>query len=208
MEPSTAPILIGFCGLLGSGKDTAAGVLMEEPYGFQRLSFASSLKDVVAALFGWDRGRLEGVTPEDRAWREEPDVWWSQRLGKPITPRSMLQQIGTNCLRQFLHDDIWIATVERTIAMAPPGSRFVISDVRFPNEVKAIEALGGIVVRVQRGELPSWWDAAAKGEEVQGVHLSESALASVELRAVLQNNGTLEEFRERVKGFVKEACGL
>ena len=46
--------VVGICGLIGHGKDTAAGFLIEE--GFQRISFAGVLKDaVVANIFGWDR---------------------------------------------------------------------------------------------------------------------------------------------------------
>ena len=46
-------MIIGFVGLIGSGKDTAADYLVNS-YEFRRDSFAATLKDAVAAIFGWD----------------------------------------------------------------------------------------------------------------------------------------------------------
>ena len=51
--------IIGICGLIGSGKDTIADYLVNI-HQFRRESFANSLKDAVAAVFGWDREMLEG----------------------------------------------------------------------------------------------------------------------------------------------------
>ena len=79
-------MIVGFVGFIGSGKDTAADYLVNF-HGFRRDSFAATLKDSVACVFGWDRTLLEGRTKESREWREQPDEWWSERLGKPITPR-------------------------------------------------------------------------------------------------------------------------
>ena len=47
-------MIIGICGLIGSGKDTAADYLVNF-HEFRRLSFAASLKDAVSAIFNWDR---------------------------------------------------------------------------------------------------------------------------------------------------------
>ena len=59
--------IIGICGFIGSGKDTAADYLVNF-HGFRRDSFAATLKDAVGAVFGWDRELLEGRTKEARAW--------------------------------------------------------------------------------------------------------------------------------------------
>ena len=83
-------MIFGFIGFAGSGKDTAANILVKD-YNFKKISFANPLKDMVARLFSWDRMLLEGNTPESRAWRELPDEYWSEKFGYAITPRYMLQ---------------------------------------------------------------------------------------------------------------------
>ena len=142
-------MIIGVTGFIGSGKDTIADYLVTH-HGFKRVSFAASLKDAVAAVFGWDRELLEGTTKSSREWREEKDEWWSNRLGMNITPRWVLQYWGTDVLRNHFHNDIWVASVENKLRQAKDN--IVITDCRFENEVNAIKNAGGITVRVQRGE--------------------------------------------------------
>ena len=78
-------MLIGIVGLISSGKGTVADRLVEK-HGYQKDSFAKSLKDAVASMFNWDRTMLEGDTESSRHWREQPDKFWSEKFGKPITP--------------------------------------------------------------------------------------------------------------------------
>lgn len=152
--------LIGICGLAGSGKDTIGNYLVDT-YGFNKTSFASKLKDITAELFGWDRAMVEGATKDSRLWRETEDEWWTERLGEPVTARKMLQKIGTEAMRQGIHNDIWVAATEKVILdELAKGMSIVITDVRFPNEIESIIKLGGIVIQVQRGELPAWYHGA------------------------------------------------
>ena len=105
-------MIIGVCGFIGSGKDTVADYLVNF-HEFRRESFANSLKDAVAQVFGWDRTMLEGRTAQAREWREQVDSWWANRLNMPdLTPRLMLQLWGTEVCRSGFHDDIWIASIE------------------------------------------------------------------------------------------------
>jgi len=136
-------MIIGICGFIGSGKDTAADYLVNF-HEFRRESFAGTLKDAVAVIFGWERDLLEGRTKESREWREIRDEWWSQRLGRNITPRWVLQNWGTNVLRYHFHDDIWIASLENKIRNSK--NNVVISDCRFPNEIRGLQAQGGKIV--------------------------------------------------------------
>jgi hypothetical protein len=142
--------IIGVCGFIGSGKDTVADYLVNQ-YRFRRDSFASSLKDAVSAVFGWDRELLEGRTTAAREWREQTDAWWSDKLGMPITPRWVLQQWGTEVCRKAFHNDIWIISLENRLRQSTDN--IVISDCRFPNEVSAIKNAGGKVIWVKRGAL-------------------------------------------------------
>jgi len=206
--------IIGLIGFIGSGKDTAADYLVKK-YDFKRLSFAGTLKDAVAAVFGWDRSLLEGNTEEGRAWRECVDEWWSQRLGmSKLSPRWVLQQWGTEVCRQHFHDDIWIASLEYKLMHSSKNT--VISDVRFPNEIKAIRDQGGIVGRVIRGDDPPWyslakdannpksskWQAARGKFEMLNIHPSESAWIGSDMDFVIDNNKSVADLYKEVDGIV------
>jgi hypothetical protein len=194
-------MIIGICGLIGSGKDTIADYL-QNIHQFRRESFAHTLKDAVAAVFGWNRDMLEGRTRESREWREQADPWWSDRLSMTVTPRLVLQVWGTEVARKSYHDDIWIASLENKLRKTHDD--VVISDCRFPNEIKAIKAAGGIVIRVVRGPEPVWFELArtvnqgptcntswrlSKNElEKYNVHASETAWIGTDFDAVIDNN--------------------
>ena len=203
--------IIGICGFIGSGKDTAADYLVNF-HEFRRDSFAATLKDAVGAVFGWDRELLEGRTKEAREWREQVDPWWSKKLDMPaLTPRWVLQYWGTEVCRKGFHDDIWIASLEARLRNS--RDNIVISDCRFPNEIKAIKEAGGKVIWVQRGELPSWHIMAAKAnhgdifakEKLKslGVHASETAWVGTEFDAVINNNGSIDSLYEQLKNVVQ-----
>jgi hypothetical protein len=205
-------MIIGICGFIGSGKDTAADYLVGF-HGFRRDSFAGTLKDAVSAVFGWDRELIEGRTPEARAWREQVDTWWAERLGMPhLTPRWILQHWGTEVCREHFHDDIWIAALEARLARR--ADHTVISDVRFPNEIKAIRAQGGKIVWIQRGVIPHWYDIACKanrGDEAaqrwladNKIHASETSWAGADFDATINNNGRIDELYTTLRTLVQE----
>lgn len=209
-------MIIGVCGLIGSGKDTIADYLVNF-HGYRRDSFASTLKDAVSAVFGWDRDMIEGRTKSAREWREQVDPWWSQRLDIPhLTPRWVLQYWGTDVLRNHFHDDIWIASVENKIRNSQDD--VVISDCRFPNEISAIKNAGGKVIRVVRGQDPEWYqDAVAlnKGPGYIGwalakdrlfqakIHASEYSWAGTDFDRILTNNGTVDNLFEQINDLVQ-----
>ena len=211
-------MIIGFVGLIGAGKDTAADYLVNF-HGFRRDSFANTLKDAVANVFGWDRTLLEGRTKEAREWREQVDTWWAERLNMPkLTPRWVLQYWGTEVCRHGFHDDIWIASVENK--MRKTADNIVISDVRFPNEIKAIHNAGGLVIRVKRGEDPAWFEAAAsfnKGPngnatwalsknklEQLKIHASETSWVGGNIDYVINNDTTIDELFSSIKNLVED----
>lgn len=199
-------MIIGICGLIGAGKDTIADYLVNI-HEFRRDSFAATLKDAVSSVFGWDRDMLEGRTRSSREWREQPDEWWSQRLGRPITPRYILQYWGTEVCRQGFHDDIWIASLENKLRSTRDD--VVISDCRFPNEISAIRRAGGTVIRVVRGEDPEWFDYAKKCPEQMSrlfpqVHASEWSWASTDFDQIIPNNSSLDDLYTQITDLVRD----
>jgi len=205
-------MIIGIAGFQGSGKDTIADYL-QNIYGFKRDSFAATLKDAVAAVFGWDRELLEGRTRESRAWRETVDPWWSKRLNMPdLTPRLVLQKWGTEVARKSWHNDTWIASLENKLNQA--HNDVVITDVRFPNEIQAVRNAGGIVIRVVRGPEPEWYDLAVEtnsgtfnhmAQAYPEVHPSEWAWIGTEFDAVIDNNADgLDPLFAQVKHLVQD----
>ena len=187
-------MLIGIVGLIGSGKDTVAEHLVTQ-HGYTRDSFAKSLKDAVSAMFNWDREMLEGNTESSRHWREQPDTFWSEKFGKPVTPRWVLQHFGTEVMRGNMYDAIW---VDSCIGRYK-GQNTVISDTRFPNEVKKIREHGGIIILVKRGADPEWFTNYVEGNiEPTGIHSSEYAWAKEEFDYVIENNGTKEELSAKL----------
>lgn len=208
-------MIVGVAGFIGSGKDTIADYLITFK-GFKRMSFAEPLKDAVAAIFGWDRDLLEGTTKYSREWRDKVDTWWSERLDiKHLTPRWVLQQWGTEVGRRAFHDDIWIASIENRLRSVKDN--IVISDCRFPNELKSISRAGGINIRVSRGENPVWYDAAIalnrgfysagyeqarKVLEEHNVHASEYSSVGLEYDHYIENSGTVDDLHRKIDSII------
>lgn len=208
-------MIVGIAGFIGSGKDTIADYLITFK-GFKRMSYAGPLKDAMSAVFGWDRELLEGTTKYSREWRDTVDHWWAERLDiKHLTPRWVLQQWGTEVGRRAFHDDIWIASIENKLRNAKDN--IVISDCRFPNELRSIKNMGGITIRVNRGPDPEWYDAAVdlnKGYYTAGypvakrvldeynVHASEYSSVGLDYDYYVDNNGTVDELHRKVDSII------
>jgi hypothetical protein len=209
-------MIIGICGFIGSGKDTVADYLVNF-HEFRRESFANTLKDAVAAVFGWDRTLLEGRTKEAREWREQVDPWWAERLAMPtLTPRWVLQYWGTEVCRKGFHDDIWIASLENKLRNSKDN--VVISDCRFPNEIQSIRDAGGKIVWVQRGELPDWYDTAVEANlghnyavqelKMRKIHASETAWVGTNFDTVIDNNRSIDDLYQQAKLIVSNEISL
>jgi len=202
-------MIIGVTGFIGSGKDTVANYLTTF-HGFKKLSFAGSLKDAVANVFGWDREMLEGTTKSSREWRENVDTWWAERLSIPhLTPRWVLQYWGTEVCRNGFHNDIWVASIQNKLRQAKDD--IVITDCRFANEVLAIKDVGGTTVRVERGPRPEWYDIAKAFNagtvnkdalDKFSIHASEYSSVGLEYDHWLDNNKTIDDLHNQVEKLI------
>ena len=200
-------MLIGICGLIGSGKDTVAQNLIDN-HNFVKISFADKLKDAVASMFNWDRELLDGKTDKSRAWREQVDQYWTQETGREITPRLVLQEFGTECMREGFYDGIWVSLTKKHI-IDNPNTHFVIPDVRFPNEAKMLYEVGGQVWRVKRGQDPIWFRIYQDvGVEPKDVHASEWAWAHTKFTHTIDNNGTLLDLKSQVQDHLVSSGNL
>jgi len=200
-------MIIGLVGFIGSGKGTVADILTRN-HGFKKESFADAVKDAIAPIFGWERHLLEGDTPESRKWRESPDEWWSEKLGKPFSPRYALQLMGTEAGRNVFHTDLWVLSLLRRL---DPAKNYVLADVRFPNEIDLIRGHGGKVIRVKRGDEPEWfstaeaynvstdWDGSLQQmRDYPDVHYSEFAWIGKGMDEEINNSTTLDDLEKKV----------
>ena len=198
-------MIIGICGLIGSGKGTVADILVDQ--GFTKVSFADKLKDGVSTIFGWDRNLLEGDTDESRQWREQPDDFWSNETKMEVTPRLVLQLFGTDCMRNGFDDGVWVSLIKKQV-LENPG-QYVIPDVRFENEIKMIRDIGGEIWWTKRGDNPEWWSKAVLDTQTgsnfmadEDIHPSEWKWANTndKFDEIIYNESTLVELRHQVLG--------
>ena len=195
-------MIIGLCGEQGSGKDTVANILISE-YGFVKLTFASTLKDIVAILFSWPRDLLEGLTEESRLWRETIDDFWSAKLSIPsFTPRKALQMIGTDLFRIHFNNDIWINIIENKIgAMLKnnPNTNIVISDCRFTNEFSLIKQFSdSYIIMILR----------EKNNSINKLyHSSETEWVNYNFDAILQNDNSIDDLKSNLKSLLSSRFG-
>jgi len=195
--------IIGLVGLIGSGKGTVSDYLVNN-YGFITESYAKSVKDCVSSIFGWPRHLLEGDTQESRVFREQVDEWWSYALDIPnFTPRYMLQQFGTDIMREHFNREIWIHSVRKRILSSE--NNIVISDVRFPNEYNMIKDMGGSVILIKRGTDPQWLkDYVNLGiKPPDNIHESEYSWTTMDYNYIVYNDGNLPELYEQIDFYIK-----
>lgn len=174
-------MIIGLGYKAKSGKDVVADYLVKE-YGFQKASFAAALKEACRSIFHLNDRQLYGDL------KEVIDNFWN------ATPRYILQRVGTECMRQGYDQSIWIRSLQRQITN---DSNWVVTDVRFLNEAKAVKSWGGKVFRIDRLGGPG-----ASGGIVK--HASEIEMDMYhEWDGIIENAGTFEELYKRVDEIIK-----
>lgn len=213
-------MIIGLLGFIGSGKNTAGKILVNE--GFTSLSFANPLKDATAAIFGWPRELLEGDTLESREFREKIDPWWSGKFGYTVTPRIILQKMGTEACRYGIHNDIWIHALDYKIKQLKTRGQkdFVITDVRFVNECCFVNNIGGQLLRIKKGPEPEWYDVAFRdntacnalldgtvaptqmSKDYPNVHVSEWDWIGQPMD-IIHNEGTIEQLEQSIISYLQ-----
>ncbi len=158
-------LLIGLCGPSGSGKTTFCQLLLKHFKGAKEYTFASPLKETVAAAFSWPLALMNNVEK-----REKLSDFWTNKFGRPISPRIALQEIGTDVMREW-QPDFWVWNLEQRL-FQEDAEIVIVSDVRFINEAEFIKNRGGIIIKIVRPGL--------KKPAITANHLSETSLVNIE----------------------------
>lgn len=177
--------LIGITGVARSGKDTV-GDYLNGIHDYKPYAFAEPIRRAAAAMFGLPLAHFQG----DNDKREEPDPFWG------ISPREMLQKIGTEGGRDVFGQDLWIKRAWREWSKWKSAegagishmSGLVITDVRFDNEAQWIIQEDGIIIRVVR-----------PGVEAVNSHVSEAGVSDEYITHDVVNDGTIEELYAKVQ---------
>ena len=183
--------VIGLSGWARSGKDTV-GEILRARHGFELISFANVLKECVYALNPvvhefpgdpWDQ-----QNDPDEYWRVQDIVdkyGWDEAKEDFPEIRRLLQFFGTEVGRNIIDEDIWVNTAFRKMEA---GNMYAITDVRFKNEARKIQQVGGVVCRVQR---PNNYPVNA--------HSSEHDLDDYEFDHTLDNSGDMVYLEHQVE---------
>ena len=197
---------------------------------WEQKAFADKLKDMVCLLIGCTREQLE-----DREFKEKElgEEWWYTygRIGnvdilvsyldmdkefknnnnayiEKLTPRELLQIIGTECIRDKVHPNAWVNALfadykscslpDETTFIDDEGfirknsSQWIITDMRFPNELEAVKRRGGITIRVNRPGL------------AESNHESETSLDSAIFDYIINNDSSIEDLIHTVSLILKK----
>lgn len=192
--------------------------------------YADKLKEIVCLLIGCTREQLEDREFKEKELGEEwnyvlqdgipltvdqvkrdKEFPFNERYIQRLTPRLLLQLLGTDCGRNIIHPNIWVNALmsEYKITESYRGvilnkgvftdidwksnnaPNWIITDMRFPNELKAVKDRDGITIRVNR------YDITGQGK--LNPHSSETALDDAEFDYEIINDGTIEDLIKKVK---------
>lgn len=184
--------LIGLTGAAGCGKDTAA-LFLRDVMGFRQLSLAEPIRRGIVAMFGIPYEYLV-----DRRLKEEPI---EQLCGK--SPRQAMQTLGTEWGRNHMCLDIWLKVAQRDIdfqsKLAAAGNMHingvVVSDIRFPGEVKWLKDQGGSLWLIERPNNP---------HAINTGHESENPIGPYSIDEVIINDGDIDKLHEKIEIMIEK----
>jgi len=198
---------------------------------WQIKKFADKLKDMVCMMLACTREQLEDRVFKDTPLGEEWNKYKLKNSESPfissehyhkiihksnqpqwelivMTPRLLMQLLGTEAGRNIIHPDLWVIC---TMSGYKPDSKWIVTDNRFPNEVKAVKNKNGLTFRIERDfnlRFPEYQNL----EEVhtkdinlytQLTHFSETALDNyTEFDYVIQNNGTIFDLIKSIENIL------
>lgn len=211
-------MIIGVSGYSGSGKDTVGTIIqylnclnpqssieqicsnyseyeywLDEQSDWEIRKFAGKLKDIASHLTGID---IEDFEDQEFKKTNLSKEWWTtcDEGYQPMTVRDFLQKLGTDALRNGLHDNVWVNALMADYKPDEDGDlpNWIITDTRFPNEAQAIKDKGGIIIRVTR-----------PGVEPINNHPSEVSLDNWKFDYTLVNKSDIFDLKQSVRDILK-----
>ena len=183
------PIYVGIAGPKRAGKDTTATILQrclaefDQEVMVAQTSFADPMYDMLCAFL--DRDTVDRLRNSD-----DKDTELIEPFG--VTLRHMAQTLGTEWGRHLIHADVWVLALHRRVrreaARFAEPAIILVPDVRFPNEAQFIRD-NGFLLHIQR-------DTGHRDS-----HTNETPLEVEDTDTVFQNNGTLEDFEQRIYAY-------
>ena len=188
--------IIGLCGNKKCGKDTFANYLVDTE-GYIKMAFADYIREALKILFDWD----EDTFSQDQ--KEKDDDYWG------TSPRKMMQELGTEFLRQHCKNMIsqdfvlpngksyqstfHIKRLNKDILnfyKMNNDVKIIISDIRFQDEVDYVKQLGGTVIKVNRDIQKNEFSNHASENQIDN-------LKSIDI--VLDNNQNLNHYIKKIR---------
>jgi len=239
-------MIIAINGKIGSGKDTVGKIIQwltkQEPDGqyigfqtyddftleklspFKIKKFAGKLKTIASLITG-----VPVEMFEDQEFKQKN---MSPEWG--MTYREFLQKLGTEAMRDGLHTNVWVNALfadynatgynytgceNKVIQGEWEYPKWIITDMRFSNEMEAVKTRGGITIRVTRNSIIvitldgekltldyNEWLKQKQFYENQGwqftEHPSETALDDSKFDYEIINDGTIEDLIEKVRALL------
>ena len=214
-------MIIAINGKIGAGKDTVGTIIQGLLYTNKDQSseikkFAGKMKQIASILTGISVEKFE-----DQEFKESfLDVEWGTVQDIPLNSippfadmqfnvmmrvRDFLQKLGTEAMRDGLHTNVWVNALfadykkDWGIESNLPHSEFlnlkypnwIITDMRFPNEMKAVVKRHGITIRVTR--------PVKKSKNTPKLHSSETALDKAKFDYEIINDGSMEKLVKKVR---------
>lgn len=175
-------MIIALTGSKGSGKDEFFKIAAKNfpQLNICKIAFADPIKHEIINIFN-----LESEDQYDRLKRT--NLYWTSRMGQntphEVSGRHLVREIGM--LMRSYDEDQFVEYVMNEVA-SEPQSVWVITDLRFDNELEAIKKANGIIIKVVR-----------KGMEYDG-HATETEIRDEDCTSIIHNDNTLVEYESKI----------
>ena len=178
-------MIIGLNGRMKSGKDTTFHVIKEiykdSPLNVRQVSYAQPIKESAAASLGIDLETLEYLKADENlcfTLQDNGDLF-------KFNIREFIQRFGTEGHRDIFGENFWV-DMALPLDKDYSDALYVVTDMRFPNEVERVISLGGRTVRVMR--------------EVESAHSGHRTEQNIDhmIEHFLDNTGSMEDLQTNV----------